>query len=170
MPGLEFADVARLVSAEQFAQREMKLVRGRAQCPFHGGEHFNLQFFKDGRCFCHVCHKSADSVQLAAAVWHTSQVEAAQLLNDDFNLGLTGSTPTNEQRQQRQRDREARAAAEQAQRDEWGRLCDEERAAQTAIERYTVDDADTPAFNQALARLCAAQTAVDVMWAETIGG
>ena len=42
-------------------------------------------------------------------------------------------------------------------------------AAQTAIERFTVDDADTPAFNQALARLCAAQTAVDVAWAETIG-
>ncbi len=170
MPGLEFADVARLVSAEQFARREMRLVRGRAQCPFHGGEHFNLAFYRDGRCHCFQCNKTADVVQLAAAVWHTSQVEAAQLLNEDFNLGLTGSVPTNEQRQQRQRDREARAAAEQARRDEWGRLCDEERAAQTAIERFTVDDADRPEFNQALARLCAAQTAVDVMWAETIGG
>lgn len=170
MPGLEFADVARLVSAEQFAQREMKLVRGRAQCPFHGGEHFNLAFYRDGRCHCFKCHKTADSVALASVVWHVSQVEAAQLLNDEYNLGLTGSVPTNEQRQQRQRDREARAAAEQARRDEWGRLCDEERAAQAAIERFTVDDADKPEFNQALARLCAAQTAVDVMWAETIGG
>jgi hypothetical protein len=159
MPGIEFADVARLVSAEQFAQREMKLVRGRAQCPFHGGEHYNLAFYRgDGRCHCFTCHKTADSVQLAAAVWHTSQVEAAQLLNEEFRLGLSASdAPTAAVLAQRQREREERDRQREADRLEWGAAADNLRDAENALQGATVADAENPATWAKIARLAQAQ-------------
>lgn len=157
MPGLEFSEVAAALTCEQFARRELRMRGNRAQCPFHGGTHYNLQFFNDGRCYCHVCHKSADVVQLAACVWHTNQLDAAQLLNDEYNLGLTGSVPTDEQRRQRQREREARAAAEQAARAEWGAAADDLREAEQAAAGFTLADAEKPATWAAVARLGAAQ-------------
>lgn len=165
MAGIEFSDVARLLTAEQFARRELRMRGNRAQCPFHGGTHYNLQFFRDGRCYCHVCHKAADVVQLAACVWHTSQLDAARLLNDEYRLGLVAETPTDEQRQERQRERELLEQARQHEAESWAAACDEERAAQSALERFTADDADRPEFIQALTRLATAQTALDVMWA-----
>ena len=165
MPGLDFADVAAALSCETFARRELRMRGNRAQCPFHGGEHFNLQFFKDGRCYCHVCHKSADVVQLAACVWHTNQLDAARMLNDDFSLGLTGSTPTDEQRRQRDREREARAAAEQAARAEWCAAADDLREAEQATAGLTIEDADKPATWAAIARLGKAQDRWNAMWA-----
>jgi len=170
MPGLEFREVAAALTCEQFARRELRMRGNRAQCPFHGGEHYNLQFFKDGRCYCHVCHKSADVVQLAACVWHTNQLDAARLLNDDYNLGLTGSVPTDEQRRQRQRERDRREADEQRARDAWSKACDDERAAQRAIERFTIADADKPEFTAALTRLVNAQTNVELLWTSMAAG
>ena len=166
MAGVEFAEIAARLDCATFAAREMRVVRGRAQCPFHGGEHYNLQFFKkDGRCHCHVCHRTADVVQLAAAVWHVPQIDAARMLDDEFNLGVGAGTPTAEQRQRRQREREQREADERRQREEWARACEEEQAAQTAIERFTIADADKPEFDRALARLCEAQRRCDMLWA-----
>lgn len=157
MPGLEFADVARALTCEEFARHEMDLRGNRAKCPFHGGEHFNLQFFKrDGRCHCHVCHRTADVVQLAAAVWNIGQLEAARQLNSEFNLGLMDGTPTDEQRQQRQRERERRAAAERAEREAGAAAAEELREAERAAAGFTVADADNPATWAAVARMGAA--------------
>lgn len=94
MAGIEFKAVAAALSCRKFAASEMELRGGRGKCPFHGGEHYNLQFFDDGRCYCHVCHKAADTVQLSAAVWGCSQMEAADALNKRFNLHLDGKAPT----------------------------------------------------------------------------
>ena len=157
MPGLEFADVAAALTAEQFARHEMQMRGKRAKCPFHGGEHYNLQFFSDGKCYCHVCHKSADVVQLAAAVWHTNQLDAARLLNDDFNLGLTGSVPTDEQRRQRQRERDQREREAQRQREAWTAAADDLREAERVTDGLTLADADNPATWAAVARLGKAQ-------------
>lgn len=111
---IEFADVARLLTCREFAEAEMDLRGGRSKCPFHGGEHYNLQFFDDGRCYCHVCHKAADVVQLAAAVWSCSQVEAADELNKRYNLRLDKAPTAAEtdawQRKRRQRDNKQQAA------------------------------------------------------------
>ena len=52
---------------------------------------------------------------------------------------------------------------------EWIAACDAERAAQTAIEGFTQADADGTDFDQALRRLCAAQTRCDVLQAERAG-
>lgn len=170
MPGVEFAEIAARLDCATFAAREMNVVRGRAQCPFHGGEHFNLQFFKrDGRCHCHVCHRTADVVQLAAAVWHVSQLDAARMLDDEFNLCVGAGVSTDEQRQRRQREREQREAKQLAAREAWARACEEEQAAQNAIERFTVNDADKPEFEQALTRLCDAQRRCDMLWAGVTG-
>lgn len=157
MPGIEFADVARALSCEEFARHEMHVKHRRAVCPFHANaEHYNLAFYPDGRCHCFACGRTADVVQLAAAVWHVSQLDAARLLNDSYNLGLTGSVPTDEQRRQRDREREARAAAEQAARDEWGAAADELREAEQAAAGFTLADADNPATWAAVARMGAA--------------
>jgi len=165
MPGLEFADVAQALTCEQFARREMSMRGNRAKCPFHGGEHYNLQFFKDGRCYCHVCHKAGDVVTLAAAVWHVSQLDAARLLNDDFNLGLCAGSPTADERQRRQREREQREAAEQAARAEWCAAADDLREAEQATAGFTLDDADKPSTWAAIARLGAAQDKWHALWA-----
>lgn len=170
MAGLEFAEVARVLSCADFARREMQVQGKRAQCPFHNGRNYNLAFFDDGRCHCFKCGRTADVVQLAAAVWSTSQLDAARMLNDEFRLGLTDSTPTDEQRQRRQRERDRREEERREQREAWAKACEAEQAAQAAIERFTVDDADKPEFSQALTRLCAAQTAADAMWAEMVIG
>lgn len=157
MAGIEFADVAAKLSCEEFAQREMQLKRGRARCPFHGGEHFNLQFFKDGHCHCHVCHRTADVVQLAAAVWGTNQLDAARMLNNEYNLGLTDSTPTDEQRQQRQRERDRREADARRARETWSKAAVDLREAEQAAAGFTINDADNPATWAAVARLGKAQ-------------
>ena len=115
---IEFKDVASLLSCRKFAEVEMVTGRnGRARCPFHGGEHYNLQFFKDGRCYCHVCHKAGDVVTLASAVWHVSQREAAEMLNEQFILGLDHQAPTPEDRERWQRRLDQRDAQRQAAED-----------------------------------------------------
>lgn len=114
MAGIEFKSVAAALSCREFAEAEMELRGKRGKCPFHGGEHYNLQFFDDGRCYCHVCHKAADVVQLAAAVWHCSQVEAADELNKRYNLRLDKAPTAAEtdawQSKRRQRDDKQQAA------------------------------------------------------------
>ena len=141
MPGIEFKQVADRLTAEQFARNHLRLRGNRAQCPFHGGEHYNLQFFRDGKCHCHVCHRGGDVVALAAATWGTTQAEAAALLNDEYHLGLNGG----------------------------GRPSAAVLEARQLLERFTAADADKPEFNQALARMVAAQTELDMMWAGVTG-
>lgn len=165
MPGIEFSDVAAALSCETFARRELRMRGNRARCPFHGGEHFNLAFFPDGRCHCFKCNKTADVVQLAAVVWNTNQLDAARLLNDEYNLGLTGSTPTDEQRRQRQREREQREANEQREREEWAKAADDLREAEQAAAGFTIADANNPATWAAVARMGAAQDRWSAMWA-----
>lgn len=172
---IEFKDVARLLSCKEFAQGAgLRIQHKRAQCPFHSGVHFNLQFFDDGRCYCHVCHQTADVVQLAAAVWHMPQMDAAVELNTRFHLGLTGETVTPAERERREQARreaqEMRALIKQTEAQEWARACEAEQAARQALERFTIADADTPEFSQALRRLCAAQEHCNVLEAARRGG
>lgn len=172
MAGIEFRDVARLLTCKEFAEAEgMKLRGGRAVCPFHSGAHnYNLAFVNDGRrVYCHKCGRSGDVVTLAAAVWHCSQRDAAVELNTRFNLGLTGETLTPAERerreQARQEARELREAVREADAQAWSVACDTERAAQAAMLKFTEADVDTPAFNQALQRLAAAQQRCEVLQA-----
>lgn len=125
MPGIEFRDVARLLGCKEFAEAEgLKLRGGRAVCVFHAGaDGYNLAFYPDGKCHCHKCGRTADVVQLAAAVWSCNQREAASELNRRYRLGLDGKRLTaaevdklhHRQRQRDVRQAEAEAALHEAQ-------------------------------------------------------
>lgn len=172
MAGIEFSDVARLLTCREFAEAEgMKIRGGRCVCPFHAGAHnFNLAFVNDGRrVYCHKCGRSGDVVTLAAAVWRMTQRDAAAELNERFKLGLSGETLTQAERdrreQARQRERDLREAEHKAEARAWSAACDAERAAQAAIERFTEADADGAEFDQALKRLCEAQQRCELLQA-----
>jgi len=165
---IEFKDVARALSCREFAEMEMEVNRaGRARCPFHGGHNFNFAFYEDGRGHCFKCGRTADVVQLASAVWHMEQREAAEELNSMFRLGLTSETVTPAERERREQARqEARYLREMVRRsevEEWSRACEDERAARAAMERFTEADVDKAEFNQALQRLATAQQHCDVL-------
>ena len=165
MPGIEFSEIAARLSAEDFARRELPMKGNRAKCPFHNGEHYNLQFFRDGKCYCHVCHKGGDVVTLASSVWHVSQKDAAEMLNDEYMLGLDGQTPTDEQRQRRQQERDRREAEYQQEREAWAAAADELRSTETAAQGFTLRDAESEATWAAVAKLGAAQDRWAAMWA-----
>lgn len=175
MAGIEFRDVAALLTCREFAIASgMRIQGGRLQCPFHGGHNFNCALVNDGRrVYCHKCGRSGDVVTLAAAVWHTDQRSAAEELNERFKLGLSGQTVTPAERERREQERrEAREQAEQAKRSEvqeWSKACDDERAAEAALRRFTAADADKPEFDQALRRLGQARMRADVLDAVRAG-
>ena len=169
MAGIEFRDVAALLTCREFAATcGMRIQGGRLQCPFHGGHNFNCALVNGGRrVYCYKCGRSGDVVTLAAAVWHTDQRSAAEELNERFKLGLAGQTVTPAERERREQERrEAREQAEQAKRaevQEWSKACDDERAAEAALRRFTEADADSAEFDQALRRLGQARMRADVL-------
>lgn len=171
MAAIEFRDVARLLTCEQFARSELPMRSNRAKCPVcDRPDHYNLAFLRDGKAYCHKCHFVGDVVTLAAKTWHTSQMDAAHALNREFHLGLEDEAVNAEELERRRRDRERardlqmlRRRAEAA---EWSAACDAELAARAAIERFTEADAETPAFELALKRLAAAQMQCELLEAE----
>ena len=174
MAGIEFRDGARLVSCRDFAEAEGLTIRNnRIACPFHGGKNYNFALFDDGRGHCFVCGRDADSVRLAAAVWRTNQRDAAVELNERFRLGLQAETMTQAERDRREQARnearELQKRVKQAEAQEYSAACDDERTAQREIEQFSIEDADKPAFDQALQRLCAAQLRCDVLQVATGG-
>lgn len=175
MPAIEFKDVARAVTCEDLARAEGLAVRnGRIACPLHGGHNFNFKLGgTSGRGYCFKCGRYADSVSLAAALWHVSQREAAEELNVRFNLGLAPATVTAAERERReaarQRERDLRQREHEQDMREWSAACEAERDAQLAIEHFTVADVEGTAFTSALKRLCDAQTRCDVLAAAHAG-
>ena len=169
MPGIEFREVARSLSAETFARRELRMRGNRARCPWCSSpSRYNLAFYPDGRCYCYSCHTLGDVVSLASTVWNVNQQEAAQMLNAEYRLGLdaTDASTVEALRRQRDRERQQRETEAREAREAWCRWCDAEREAQAAIERFTASDADKPEFLETLTRLCRAQTTLDAMAAD----
>lgn len=158
MAGIDFDAVKAAITCEDFARAEgLRLKARRAVCPFHpGADGHNLAFKPSGCCYCYVCHKTADVIQLAAAVWGTNQLEAAMLLNERFKLGLNDGSMTAEdvarKRRERQRQREIQEQTRKAKAAEMGAAADDLREAEAAMLRFSPDD-DGPAYRQALSRL-----------------
>lgn len=144
MASIEFKDVARLLSCREFVEAEGLPIRGgRTRCPLHGGRNFNFALLDDGRAYCHVCHRASDVVQLAAAVWHMSQRDAAVELNQRFHLGLTETMPTAE-RMQRLSERDRRR------QDAQNRLNEARAEAVAAWDLVKQCQADTPEYAEAV--------------------
>lgn len=169
MAGIDFQAIKASISCEDFAREWLETRGKRAKCPFHGGEHYNLAFNRDGGCYCFVCHQAGDVVQLAAAVWGCDQLTAARQLAGELGLD-TGDAGGNwrEQRERRQRERQEREQERQAAARAWAAACDQLRQLEQAAARFTVADAERAETWRTLRQLADVQTKVDLMWCEGV--
>lgn len=158
MAGIEFADVRRMLTCENFARQELEMRGRRGKCPWcENTSHYNLVFLPDGNVYCHKCHNAGDVVTLAAQVWNVDQPTAARMLNDDFKLGLTASRPNPDQIKRRQAERDQREADRQRERAAWSQAANDLREAEQAASDLTIEDANSPVTWAKVARLGAAQ-------------
>lgn len=176
MAGISFKAVRDAVSVERLALHEGMTTRGgRIRCPFcgPGASRYNFKLNRDGSAYCFSCHKAVDAIDTAAHIWGMSKADAAKELNDIFHLGIEAeavdAATLDRRRHQREAARLAEAEARAAEGKAWADACEAERAAQQAIERFTMAEAGTPAFDQALRRLCEAQQRCDVLQAARTG-
>lgn len=169
MAGVNFAAVKASITCAEFAARELKTHGKRAQCPFHGGTHFNLAFNRDGTCHCFRCNQTGDVIQLAAATWNVDQLTAARQLAGELGLD-TGDAGGNwrEQRERRQRERQEREQERQAAARAWAAACEQLRQLEQAAARFTVADAERAETWRTLRQLADARTKVDLMWCEGV--
>ena len=149
--GRLFEEIRQSVTAEDAARFYGLNVteRGKAFCPWHADHHPSLSFDRrSGRCKCFACNMGGDAVDIAAVLLDLSPLEAAQRINEDFNLqidetpgrpALKGETPA----QAARREREALAA-------EYSTTCDLLHIAQEILDQYTPESAENPAFTRIL--------------------
>lgn len=134
---------------------------GRGFCPWHNdGRHPALQFFPDGRCYCHSCHQYGDSTAITAQMLGLSEKAAAERIYQDFKLDMPFDRrpdPATKTKAQRQRD------AKEALNRRWGHLCDVVREADARLAKYTPETADAE-FDMILAAKCKAETELDILW------
>ena len=88
---IDFRSVRERVTAED-AARLYGLEfdrRGRAVCPFHQDKHPSISF-KGGRFRCWACGANGDSLDFTARLFNLIGAQAAEKLDADFHLGLSG--------------------------------------------------------------------------------
>ena len=119
-----------------------------------------MQFFRDGRCYCHSCHEYGDATALTAQILGLSAVKAAQRIRADFHLDQPVDRrpdPSTKAKAKRRRD-------EKAARDKrWNYLCDVVREADERLAKYTPQTANAE-FDVILAARCNADLELDLMW------
>ena len=68
----------------------------KAFCVWHDdGKHPALHFFPDGKCFCFVCQRGGDAIDLYAQIYGLRPVKAAAKLANDFGIKQPFSFPFN---------------------------------------------------------------------------
>lgn len=142
---ISFRELSELVTAKEFAETALEMRNGRIRCPFrdgHAGHDFNVGFMPDGHAHCFVCGRTADAIQLAAAVWNVAQVEAAAELNTMFNLGLDRKSATAADRERWRQERQRRDDKHQAAEDAVADAQEEARRAWAAVEAAGPDSAE----------------------------
>lgn len=78
--------------------------RGWAICPFHGDTHPSISF-KHGRFRCWSCGASGDALDYVSRLFDLDMVRAAQKLDADFHLGLTGDNVASCEAERRETER-----------------------------------------------------------------
>ena len=60
----------------------LEFKRNKAKCPWHGPDnHPSLQYYpKVNKCWCFVCNKGGDAIDLAQALWNLTFKEAVKKL------------------------------------------------------------------------------------------
>lgn len=78
----------------------LKIMRGRCQCPIHGGHDFNCRLYPGDRGFvCHVCKVGGDVIKLyRASNPDVSFPDTVRWFNDTFGLGMDVDSPVDQKR------------------------------------------------------------------------
>lgn len=104
-----FADARRLVSAREVA--ELNGLRpdrsGFIVCPLHREKTASLKLYENGSWHCFGCNRGGSSIDLVAALYDLSPLDAVKKLDTDFHLAL----PLDRQQTPQERTEAARAAA-----------------------------------------------------------
>ena len=141
---------------------------GRGFCPWHDdGRHAALQFFDDGRCYCHACHQYGDAVAITAQMLELSPKEAAERLRADFRLDEpTTNRPDSATRAKAKKRRDEKEAFNRR----WGFLCSVVAEANPELTRYDRDTAwDNPRFVAILKARSIADDRLNYMWENGYG-
>lgn len=104
-----FAEARRLVSAREVA--ELNGLRpsrsGFICCPLHREKTASLKLYENGSWHCFGCNRGGSSIDLVAALYDLSPLDAVKKLDTDFHLAL----PLDRQQTPQERTEAARAAA-----------------------------------------------------------
>lgn len=137
----------------QFDRRGLKAV-----CPWHEDHKPSLSF-KGTRCKCFSCNNGGDAVDLTAAIFGISLVDAAKKLQADFGIGREIDTASIARLRAQQRERERQKAADNRR---YNRLCEIERNSREALKAFDMETAwDNPKFRALLKAHCMAQEELD---------
>lgn len=139
---------------------------GRALCPWHDDHHPDLRFYENGTCHCFACHAGGDAVALTAQLFGIQPIEAARKINSDFHLGLDEDSPQVPLGPSKAEIRRERLEAE---RQEWGALCEVVQQADKRLATFSAESAwDDPRFVAVLQARSRANNELDNIWEEVI--
>lgn len=83
-----FSEIKNAVDIKTVAEHYgIKIKHNKALCPFHSEDTPSLSF-KNGYYHCFGCGAGGDVISLVARIHGTGQKEAAEIINNTFNLGL----------------------------------------------------------------------------------
>lgn len=104
-----FAEARRLVSARQVAEHYGLHPNrsGFVRCPLHGEKTPSLKLYDDGHWHCFGCNRGGSSIDLAAALYDLTPLDAVRQLDRDFSLNL----PLDREQAPQERTEAAKAAA-----------------------------------------------------------
>ncbi len=110
-------EVAGLVTARQAAERAGIQMRPRgrrawARCPIHGERTASMMFDEAGKWHCFGCNSGGDSIDLYAALYGLSLLDAARRLAEEFGIGIDDAAPTDAERRAWAEQRRAREEAD----------------------------------------------------------
>lgn len=86
----KYAAVRDSVTTREFAETAGIQVNrsGFCSCPFHSDRTPSLKIYDEGGWYCFSCNRGGSVIDLAAALYNTDILTAAQMLSDTFYLGL----------------------------------------------------------------------------------
>lgn len=90
-----FSDVRRLVTALEAAELNglHPNKSGFVRCPFHHEKTASLKLYENGSWYCFGCNRGGSSIDLVAALYDLSPLEAVRRMNEDFHLALPLDRP-----------------------------------------------------------------------------
>ena len=159
--GLLFDMVRNGVSALEAAERYGMNVNqhGRALCPWHDDKRPSLSF-KGQYCRCFACNNGGSAIDLTAQLYGITALEAAQKLNEDFNIGADNKPS---RRPEGPMKAELREQTRRLLNTVWSILCDRERFCRIYLASFGAGDIDKPEFQSALEELAQTQDLLELL-------